>query len=223
MTDTPAEENKPAEPGDAAQSSTREPAHGGHATGDIPPPAEPRRDFLGAALAVTTGAVVGLIPFGAGMMVFIDPLLRSKDTADDGKPGKWLAVGTRSLVPADGTPVQTPVTDDLTDAWNRESNQPIGAVYLRDNKGTIQAFNAICPHAGCFVSYSDKRDCFQCPCHNSVFALDGAKVDEAGRANPSPRPLDELEIDGDHLEETGEIRVRFVNYYPGKHEKIAKQ
>ncbi len=196
--------------------------HEGHATGDIPPPAEPRRDFLGSALAITTGAVVGLVPFGAGMMVFLDPLLKTKEGADDGKPGKWLSVGTRSLVPTNGTPVRTPVKDDLTDAWNREADQPIGAVYLRDNKGTLQAFNVICPHAGCVVSYSDKTDCFQCPCHNSVFALDGSKVDQPGAANPSPRPLDELEIDGDHLEETGEILVRFVNYYPGKHEQEPK-
>jgi len=193
-----------------------------HATGDIPPPAEPRRDFLGSVLAVLTGAVVGLIPFGAGMLVFLDPLFKKKTVAEDGKDGKWISVGTRSVVPADGTPVQTPVTDDVTDAWNRETNQPIGAVYLCDNKGSLQAFNAICPHAGCFVSYSPKRDCFLCPCHNSMFELDGSKIDAAGRANPSPRKLDELEIDADLLEDTGEILVRFVDYYPGQHEQIPK-
>lgn len=106
---------------------------------------------------------------------------------------------------------------DLTDAWNREPNQPIGAVYLIRKDDSVQCFNAICPHAGCFVSYANDHQLFQCPCHASTFQLDGSIISPS----PSPRAMDELDVDPEKLKE-GEIWVRFVNYLPGKHEQVEK-
>lgn len=167
----------------------------------------PRRSFLVAFFAGAIGTLIAMFPFGAGMLTFFDPLLRkSKATG-----GKLLRVGRVDAVPADGTPVQVPVIADLTDGWNRESNQPIGAVYLRRVGDNIICYNAICPHAGCFVGFDDGRRCFQCPCHTSAFELSGARIEPS----PSPRDLDLLEVDQEKLKQ-GEIWVNFVNYYPGK-------
>ena len=106
---------------------------------------------------------------------------------------------------------------DLTDAWNREANQPIGAVYLRREGDKVLCFNAICPHAGCFVGYAAERKVFQCPCHTSSFELDGQRI----MPSPSPRNMDELAVDPEKLK-AGEVCVQFVNYYPGKEDREEK-
>ena len=179
--------------------------------GDTKTPEPPRRNLLVAFLAGAIGAFVGIIPFGAGLVTFLDPLLKKKDEKKSG--GMLLRVGLVDNIPADGTPVQAPVIADLTDAWNREPNQPIGAVYLRkESDGKIVCFNAICPHAGCFVGYDENRRVFQCPCHTSAFKLDGARIEPS----PSPRDMDPLVVDEEKLKASGEVWVEFENYYPGK-------
>jgi menaquinol-cytochrome c reductase iron-sulfur subunit len=177
-------------------------------------PEPPRRNFLMAFAAGAIGTLIALFPVGAGLLNFLDPVLRKKPVT---KGGKLLRVGLVEGVPADGTPVQVPVIADLTDGWSKEPNQPIGAVYLRREGEKIVAFNAICPHAGCFVGFDDNRRCFQCPCHTSSFALDGAVM----HPSPSPRDMDPLEVDQEKLKQ-GEVWILFQNYYPGKAEREAK-
>lgn len=182
-------------------------------------PAEaPRRNWLVAALAAIIGGIVGIFPLGAGMLVFLDPVLRQR-AKGEGKEGQRPSrrVSTLGALPSDGTPVQVPVIADLTDSWNREPNQPVGGVYLIRKGDEVTCFNAICPHAGCFVAYSAERDAFRCPCHNSTFALDGSRV----QPSPSPRDMDTLAVDPDKLKQ-GEVWVEFVNFYPGKEHKEAK-
>lgn len=180
-----------------------------------PPPEPPRRNILVASLAAVIGLFVGLVPFSAGLLTFLDPLFRKKSQPEG---GQLLRVGTFNNLPADGTPVQAPVIADLTDAWNRESNQPVGAVYLRREGGKVSCFNAICPHAGCFVAYDENRKVFQCPCHTSAFELDGARIEPS----PSPRNMDPLAVDEDKLKATGEVWVAFQNFYPGKPDREPK-
>jgi menaquinol-cytochrome c reductase iron-sulfur subunit len=126
-------------------------------------------------------------------------------------------VASLAALPADGTPVQVPVIADLTDAWSREPNQPVGAVYLRRVEDKVVCFNSICPHAGCFVAYAADRKVFQCPCHTSSFQLDGQRI----LPSPSPRDMDPLEVDEARLQD-GEIWIQFVNYYPGKEHREQK-
>ena len=59
-----------------------------------------------------------------------------------------------------------------------------------------------------------KAPVYLCPCHNSTFALDG-KISSAG--SPSPRGLDELEVE---IRNDSEVWVKFQNYRAGVPEKI---
>ena len=183
----------------------------------------PRRSVLAGLAAVVIGGLVSLLPLGAGALLFLDPILKRKAKPggaggkEEGRP--FRRVATVEALPADGTPVQVPVIADLTDAWSREPNQPIGAVYLRKTAaGVVECFNAICPHAGCFVGYAADRKVFQCPCHTSSFLLDGTRI----LPSPSPRNMDPQKIDEEKLQKTGEVWVQFVNYYPGHAEREAK-
>jgi Rieske Fe-S protein len=92
---------------------------------------------------------------------------------------------------------------------------PIGAVYLRrTGPNSVQAFNVVCPHAGCFVDFVAGRKAYVCPCHNSVFGLDGKISDPK---SPSPRSMDQLDVE---VRNDNEIWVRFENYLAGQARKI---
>src|SRR5260370_41578059 len=148
-----------------------------HAIHSAPPGS--RRDFVKGILAGLIGALLSLVPLGAGLAVFLDPLRRR--SSDSGA----IRVASLEALPADGIPRKFPVLATRVDAWNKFSQAPVGAVYLRrTSEGQLQAFNVVCPHAGCFVDYLTGRGRYVCPCRNSTFTLAG-KIDDP--MSPAPR------------------------------------
>ena len=182
------------------------------------PEGPPRRNVVAAVLAMIIGGIVTAFPLAAGALVFLDPVLKKKPARAPGSEEPlggthpYLRVASLSAIPTDGKPIQVPVLSDLVDAWNREVNQPVGAVYLIRKGDEVKCFNAICPHAGCFVGYAAERNLFQCPCHTSSFETDGSRI----LPSPSPRDMDPLPVDPVKLKEKGEVWVQFMNFYPGK-------
>lgn len=69
--------------------------------------------------------------------------------------------GTR-LGPAKDVPVGGAAS--FTDPFN---GQP--AIILQHTSGSFAAFDAVCPHAGCTVGYSEGANLLVCPCHGSEF------------------------------------------------------
>lgn len=172
-------------------------------------PGDDRRGFFKKILAGIIGAVLGLVPLGAGLTVFLDPL-RRKAAA-----GGMVQIATLDALPSDGVPRKFPVLASRTDAWNKFSQVPIGAVYLRrEPDGKLQAFNVVCPHAGCFVDFLPDRGSYLCPCHNSTFNVEGKIAD---RSSPAPRGLDSLEVE---VRNGKELWVKFQNFQAGRAEKI---
>jgi menaquinol-cytochrome c reductase iron-sulfur subunit len=49
----------------------------------------------------------------------------------------------------------------------------------------VVAFTPQCTHLGCAYHWDDPSHTFMCPCHNSVFSIDGKVL-----SGPAPRPLD---------------------------------
>ena len=174
---------------------------------------EPRRNFLKEFWSVVIGGIVTLFPCLAGIAVFLDPLRRTKSA----EGAAYIRIAPLSAVPDDGVPRQFPVIKDRVDAWTFSPNERVGAVFLLRQPGSqdVEAFNVVCPHAGCFVGYDEESKVFQCPCHTSSFNLDGSII----RPSPSPRGMDKF--DNVRIEDDW-VRVPFANYYPGKHEKIEK-
>lgn len=200
----------------------------------LPAPHSPaRRGFIWSLVAALVGLVVAIFPLGAGLLVFLDPLRAKRkvpgkyDAGEDAAEG-FLKIAPLEAVPDDGVPRRFPVIANLSDAWNFSPGQPVGAVYLLRNKGekSVEVFHATCPHAGCSVAYTsdpDPKKClFKCPCHNSAFDIEGKRVNLPGKENPSPRPMDTLEVHEEKLAQAGEVWVKFQNFYTGIHEKKPK-
>jgi len=170
-----------------------------------------RRDFVKKVVAGGIGGVLVLPPLAAGITVWTDPLRRG------GTGGQQIRVTSLSALPEDGVPRKFPVVGSRVDAWTHTAARPIGAVYLRREPGKpVQAFNVVCPHAGCFVDYSAAGagpGRFVCPCHDSSFALDGRISDPH---SPAPRGLDALEVEV----RDGDVWVKFQNFRAGVTEKI---
>lgn len=180
-------------------------------------PEPPRRGFFKKFLAMVIGGIAVAVPAAAGLLVFVDPVRRKR-----GGAAEFIPVTPLDAVPTDGTPLRFQVIADRTDAWTKYKSVPLGAVYVKRTTGenshggaSVEAYNALCPHAGCFVDVAPDGKSFHCPCHNSGFAADGALKPGA----VSPRPMDRLEIDAEALKQ-GTVRVKFQNFVAGTHEKI---
>ena len=173
-------------------------------------PAQPdRRHFITKAAAIVIGGVVTVFPALAGIFVFLDPLRRKSATSGA------VRVASLNSLPENGVPRRVDVIATRVDAWNRTPNVAVGSVYLqRLGPDKVRALNTVCPHAGCAVGHRAAQGHFHCPCHNSSFSYDGKILDPK---SPSPRGLDELEVE---IRAGGEIFVKFQNFRKGVPQKI---
>ncbi len=62
----------------------------------------------------------------------------------------------------------------------------------RDLEGTVHVRSAVCTHLGCHVAWNSTEQCWDCPCHGSQFAPDGAVLN-----GPAVSPLHEVEAPAD--------------------------
>ena len=71
-------------------------------------------------------------------------------------------------------------------ALSFEFPEQVAGLLFRTKAGQLGAVNAVCTHAGCIVNWSaqDADKAFGCPCHGSVFTIDG-KVAQG----PANQPL----------------------------------
>ena len=149
------------QPGDAHT------APGSTAADSSPDNGVERRSLVKSVVAGILSVVLGAVPFIAGTLFFLDPLLRKKTPSDDDVTGGGvekdeqgfikLAVNVDTLEA--GKPQDVTVLDDKVDAWNKFLSVPVGKVWLRKNDaGQVLAFNVICPHLGCSVSYRQNNN-----------------------------------------------------------------
>jgi menaquinol-cytochrome c reductase iron-sulfur subunit len=175
-----------------------------------PKPANPeRRAFMKKATACALGGAVAGIPIAAGVAVYTDPLRR------ENAKGEFIRITSMDNLAMDGTPKKFTVYSNRKDIWTTFPKSPIGAVYIsRNTDDTLRVLNVICPHAGCFVEHMVDNKVFFCPCHTSIFTLEGDPLDGD---SPSPRPLDELRYE---VRNGGEVWIEFMNFVPGEAKKI---
>ena len=74
----------------------------------------------------------------------------------------------------------------VQDGWLKtKSQKALWAVKRAD--GAITVFSPICPHLGCGYRWEESSRTFRCPCHLSVYDMEGNAL-----GGPAPRSLDVL-------------------------------
>jgi cytochrome b6-f complex iron-sulfur subunit/menaquinol-cytochrome c reductase iron-sulfur subunit len=139
-------------------------------------------------LAVLGSAALGCA-VAAPAAVFLAAPIKA---AQGGGKEQWVrTVRLDSLT--EGEPKKVSIVADQRDAWTLSRDVELGAVWLVRHGDTVVALSAVCPHLGCAISWAADGG-FACPCHDSAFAPDGARL-----SGPSPRGMDPLptKIEGD--------------------------
>ena len=144
----------------------------------------PRRSFL---LLVPLGVVASIA--GAAFR-FLRPRVAA---ATD----RWLDVAPLNEI-AGSKPVSRKVVAEHVAGWAIKTEEHNVFVLPASNN---QVVSAICPHEGCEVLWEQDRNRFSCPCHESYFSADGARV-----SGPSPRGLDPLPS----RVQDGKLQVRYA-------------
>jgi menaquinol-cytochrome c reductase iron-sulfur subunit len=159
-----------------------------------------RRDFLALACAVLSALLAALaaIPVLGSLVGPSFHRIRRRFARVGGVAGLPL-----------GEPVELGYTERDVDAYlARTVNRKVWVVKHPD--GGVTVFSPVCPHLGCRYEWVAAAEHFYCPCHHSVFAVDGTVL-----GGPAPRPLDTLpsRVEG------GELHVQWERFElgtPGK-------
>lgn len=111
-------------------------------------------------------------------------------------------------------PLRVPVVASrVDDAWNRQDDVKLGAVFLGQRAGgEVLCLSAICPHAGCGVDFDVQRQQFICPCHKSTFSPEGHHMD-----GPAPRDMDRMET----TVQDGRVYCTYQRFRPAIAQKVS--
>lgn len=154
-----------------------------------------RRDFLGWV----SGGLVFLGVLFSGVPLIGALVIRPAG----GKKGKFVPIGRTATLNV-GEPTSLTFDDAQQDAYLHQTvSRSVWAV--KRASGEIVVFSPICPHLGCSAAWETKNKRFLCPCHTSVWTVDGKLV-----SGPSPRDLDILPskvVDGVLMVEWQQFKV----------------
>lgn len=170
-----------------------------------------RRDFhrLGTLVLGNAFALALAVP---GLKYLLDPLSRRGGGGD-------IRALTRLGQLKVGEPQLFSILSERQDAWVRYPREPVGSVWLiRQPDGAKERVIALaseCPHLSCPVTLAADGKGFLCPCHDSVFNLDGTRKNMV-----APRGMDMLEV-ALSSDEDPEVSVKFLRFRPQTEEKTS--
>ena len=144
-----------------------------------------RRDFFNWVLNVVMGIIAILVAIPA-LGVAITPAFQNPAPtwvnlgAATGLQQSSVQAGTGGV----GTVVKAAYSYIEVDHWAKLPAADYA--YLRYIGGSCQFFilSPICTHLGCHVNWIQADNQFHCPCHGSVYTIDGLNV-----SGPAPLPL----------------------------------
>jgi quinol---cytochrome c reductase iron-sulfur subunit, bacillus type len=145
-----------------------------------------RRHFYVGAIYAIWAVVTAALGLPALAYLFLPPKIRQRQ--------EWTEIGSLSEV-ATNVPVEMTFRQNRIDGWKILSEKSTAWVVKRPDNSVV-AYGPQCTHLGCAYHWDEIRREFLCPCHNSVFAVDGKVV-----SGPAPRPLDryDVKVDGRKL------------------------
>jgi ubiquinol-cytochrome c reductase cytochrome b subunit len=121
----------------------------------------------------------------------------------------WSKVRDIRSLPV-GQPLNLDFSFNMQDAYLRE--RVMHSVWIiKGSSSEVTVYSPICPHLGCHYDWNPQSKTFMCPCHGSVFSIDGKVL-----GGPAPRPLDTLPF----KVENGMLYVQWEEFKVGVPEKI---
>ncbi len=161
-----------------------------------------RRNFMIRAILAIFGFIAAVMAVALGGFGII-PALKKRTP-------EWSDAGTIADLPVD-LPHERRFFEIVKSGWQSQK-QERSVWIVRKADGSAVAFSASCPHLGCGFRWLADRNRFECPCHGSVFNLDGKVL-----AGPAPRSLDTMET----KVENGRLFVRYEVFQLGRSKKVA--
>jgi menaquinol-cytochrome c reductase iron-sulfur subunit len=134
-----------------------------------------RRSFYSAAIAGLGAIMTAALAAPAAAYLLFRPKSQKQSDFVPAADLSQLTIGKPEEVVFHRTRV---------DGW-RVLNEKSTAWVVRKDDQNVVAFTPQCTHLACAYHCEEKDSKFFCPCHNSVFAIDGKVV-----SGPAPRPLD---------------------------------
>ena len=152
--------------------------------------------------------IIGVFAFLNGLVLGI-PYIRAIITKAPLKKLKWSKVGDVTSL-AKMQPTNMAFQMRSTDAYlHQEVTRSVWVIRHSESEYTV--YSPICPHLGCHFKWDSGTDHFECPCHGSVFTVNGKVI-----GGPAPRPLDTLP----HKIENGVLYVEWERFKVGIAEKV---
>jgi thiosulfate dehydrogenase [quinone] large subunit len=166
-------------------------------------PDQPTATGMSRREVVATGAAAGLVVVAGGATALIGRLVGGSRTSSAGAshgisspPPTTAPVPTTAPNPGSSSTGASPPTSlPRGKKLGSASAVPVGGsatftdpssgdpgLVIQATSGHFVVFDAICPHAGCTVSYQRGAKVIACPCHGSVFNAQTGAV-EVGPAN----------------------------------------
>lgn len=146
--------------------------------------------FIGGVMAVALG--------GFGIM----PVLKKRQAA-------WSDAGTVEDLVVD-QPQERRFFEMVRSGWQSSKQERTVWLVKKADAGVV-AFSANCPHLGCGYRWIAEKSRFECPCHGSIFDINGKVI-----SGPSPRMLDGIET----RVENGRLLVRYEVFQLGTAKKM---
>jgi menaquinol-cytochrome c reductase iron-sulfur subunit len=137
-----------------------------------------RRTFFLTMMYGLWAAMGAALSIPAAIYLFFPPNLRREN--------EFTEAGDVTKMAAN-SPVEMVFRRNRVDGWRVLSEKSTAWAVKLDN-GEVVAFAPQCTHLGCAYHWDDPKKQFLCPCHTSVFSIDGKVV-----SGPAPRPLDRFE------------------------------
>ncbi len=138
-----------------------------------------RRRFYVSFIYGLAAVIGGTLSVPAFVYLFFPP--KAKSAAE------WVDAGDLSKIPVNA-PQEVVFQRKRVDGWKITAEKSTAWV-VKTPSNEVVAFSPICTHLGCSIHWDDPTKKFVCPCHNSVFNMDGTVV-----GGPAPRPLDRFEV-----------------------------
>lgn len=134
-----------------------------------------RRGFYAQAIVALNAVLAAALAVPTLAYLFVPGGRKRKETFVDAGDVSHLAPGS---------PVELSFQQSRVDGW-RVTTEKRTAWVVKTAADKVIAYGPQCTHLGCAYHWEEQPKQFICPCHASLFSVDGNVI-----SGPAPRPLD---------------------------------